>query len=106
MRKELVVAVLLAAVGIATQNAHSQGGPVPNYPQRPIRLVVGFPPGGATDILARILQQYMPEQIGQPVVVDTAGLAITMATRFGLAGLTGFKFLGDICLKSPCSLKL
>ena len=45
MRKELVVAVLLAAVGIATQNAHSQGGPVPNYPQRPIRLVVGFPPG-------------------------------------------------------------
>ncbi len=73
MRKELVVAVLLAAVGIATQNAHSQGGPVPNYPQRPIRLVVGFPPGGATDILARILQQRMPESIGQPVVVDNRG---------------------------------
>jgi tripartite-type tricarboxylate transporter receptor subunit TctC len=73
MRKGLVVAVLLAAVGIATQNAHSQGGSVPNYPERPIRLVVGFPPGGATDILARILQQHMPESIGQPVVVDNRG---------------------------------
>jgi tripartite-type tricarboxylate transporter receptor subunit TctC len=73
MSKGLVVAVLLAAVGIATQNAHSQGGPVPNYPQRPIRLVVGFPPGGATDILARILSQHMPESIGQPVVVDNRG---------------------------------
>jgi tripartite-type tricarboxylate transporter receptor subunit TctC len=73
MRKGLVVAVLLAAVGVATQNAHSQGGSVSKYPERPIRLVVGFPPGGATDILARILQQYLPEQIGQPVVVDNRG---------------------------------
>jgi len=73
MRKGLVVAVLLAAVGIATQNAHAQGGSVHNYPERPIRLVVGFPPGGATDILARILSQHMPESIGQPVVVDNRG---------------------------------
>lgn len=73
MREGVVVAVLLAAVGIATQNAHAQGGAVSRYPERPIRLVVGFPPGGATDILARILQQYMPEQIGQPVVVDNRG---------------------------------
>jgi tripartite-type tricarboxylate transporter receptor subunit TctC len=71
MRKGVVLAVLLTALGIAAQHAHA--GSAPNYPERPIRLVVGFPPGGATDILARILSQYMPESIGQPVVVDNRG---------------------------------
>ena len=70
MRKAAVVAVLLAGAGIAAQHAHAQSG---NYPERPIRLVVGFPPGGATDILARILSAHMPESIGQPVVVDNRG---------------------------------
>ena len=73
MTKEAVVAVLLAVVGIAAQHAHAQGASVPNYPERPIRLVVGFPPGGATDILARILSQHMPESIRQSVVVDNRG---------------------------------
>jgi tripartite-type tricarboxylate transporter receptor subunit TctC len=65
--------VLLAGLGIAAQQVHAQGGSVRGFPERPIRLVVGFPPGGATDILARILSQHMPESIGQPVVVDNRG---------------------------------
>lgn len=73
MTKTAIVATLLACAGIAAQHAHAQGGAVSNYPERPIRLVVGFPPGGATDILARILQQHMPELIGQQVVVDNRG---------------------------------
>jgi tripartite-type tricarboxylate transporter receptor subunit TctC len=73
MRTELVVSVLLTGLAIAAQDAHAQSGSARSYPDRPIRLVVGFPPGGATDILARILSQHMPESIGQPVVVDNRG---------------------------------
>jgi len=41
-----------------------------NYPQRPIRMIVGFAPGGGTDIVARIAGKGITEYLGQPVVVD------------------------------------
>ena len=44
--------------------------PAQNYPQRPIRMVVGLPPGGTTDIMARIVSGKLGERVGQQVVVD------------------------------------
>ena len=44
--------------------------PAQTYPDRPIRMLVGFSPGGFTDVLARLLAQKMHERLGQPVVVE------------------------------------
>ncbi|MCX7139309.1 MAG: tripartite tricarboxylate transporter substrate-binding protein, partial [Proteobacteria bacterium] len=52
-----------------------------HYPSRPIRFVVPFPPGAATDALARIIGQKLAESVGQPVVVDNrAGAGGTLGT--------------------------
>jgi tripartite-type tricarboxylate transporter receptor subunit TctC len=41
-----------------------------DYPNRPVRMVVGFPPGGGTDVVARILSPKLAEFLGQPVVIE------------------------------------
>lgn len=53
---------LLAALPLAT---HAQV-----YPSRPIRLVVTFPPGGASDVIARILSPRIESRLGQPLIID------------------------------------
>src|SRR2546426_1448476 len=58
-------ALAVVLLGIASTAAWAQG-----YPDRPLGLVVGFPPGGSGDFLARIIADELAREIGQPVVVD------------------------------------
>ena len=63
------------------------------YPDRPIRLIVGFPPGGAADILGRHAAQQLTESLGQQVVVDNRGgagglIATEIAARASPGGYT------------------
>jgi tripartite-type tricarboxylate transporter receptor subunit TctC len=64
-----------------------QGSAQPTYPAKPIRLIVPFPPGGQTDVVARALSQRLTEAFGQTVVVDN---------RPGAAGSIG----AEIAVKS------
>lgn len=64
-----------------------------DYPSRPIRVIVPYPPGGTTDLLARMLSQKLTERLGQPLVIDNrpgAGGAIgtTLAAKAAPDGYT------------------
>ena len=61
-----VCAAAAFIAAIAWQPAAAQSA----YPTKPIRLVVGFAPGGAADVLTRIMAQALGKQLGQPVIVD------------------------------------
>ena len=59
---------MLAAFALACAASHIAAAPP--FPSKPVRMVVGFAPGGSTDKLARVLAQAMTETLGQPVLVD------------------------------------
>lgn len=72
-----IVAVLLASLACVL-GAHAQQ----DYPSKPIRLVVGYAPGGPTDAISRLVAQEMAITLGQPIVVENKGAASSMvATR-------------------------
>lgn len=53
------------------------------YPDRPIRIVVGFTPGGGNDIIARVFGQKLSESLGQPVIIENkAGAGAMLATEY------------------------
>jgi len=60
--------------------ATSFAGPAPaqQYPTRPVRMLIGFPPGGGTDIVGRIVAQKLSENLGQQIIVENRGGATGM----------------------------
>ena len=64
-RKFLHMAAGAAVLPLVARVARAQG-----YPARPVRLLVGFPPGGGVDITARPVGQWLSERLGQPFVIE------------------------------------
>jgi tripartite-type tricarboxylate transporter receptor subunit TctC len=61
-----LLAVLLLLAGVVPASAQT-------YPSRPVRVVVGFPPGGPTDVIARVMAQALSDSLGQQFFVENVG---------------------------------
>ena len=66
------LATLAAALALAPAIALAQSG-ADVYPNRPVRFILPFPPGGGTDILGRLIAERLTASLGQPVVVENRG---------------------------------
>ena len=74
-RRRLLAAASALAAGVSTR-AGAQAG----YPSGPIKMLVGYPPGGGVDIVARLLGEPLQSELGQPVVVENrTGALATIA---------------------------
>jgi tripartite-type tricarboxylate transporter receptor subunit TctC len=82
-------AALALSLGLwASLAPHVVGAQGETYPSKPIRLVVTFPPGGSSDMIARAMQPHLERQLGQPIVIDN---------RPGAGGVIGL----DAVAKAP-----
>ena len=73
---------LLALAAAATVLAATGPAPAQNYPDKSIRLIVPFPPGGPMDVMARLVGQKMSSSLGQPVIVENrAGAGGTIGSK-------------------------
>jgi tripartite-type tricarboxylate transporter receptor subunit TctC len=76
-RRFLHLATAAAALPSVSRMATAQ-----TYPTRPVRLIIGYPPGGSADITARLLGQWLSERLGQPFVIESRpGASTNIATE-------------------------
>jgi len=65
-RKFLQLAAGAAALPVISRIAWAQ-----TYPSRPVRIILGFPPGGPSDLLARLMGQWLSDRLGQPFIIES-----------------------------------
>lgn len=98
--------LLLTGTSILTTTAAMAAG----FPERPVRFLVGFPPGGGTDLLARVLGRKLADKWGQPVVVENRpGAGGTIADDFVAHAPTDGHTIGMATLShavTPSQMKL
>ena len=76
-RQVLRLAASGAALSVMSRAASAQA-----YPSRPIQLLIGFAPGGGTDVMARLLQPVLSERLGQQIVIENRpGAGTNIATE-------------------------
>ena len=85
------------------------GTSLAQYPGKPIRVIVGFPPGGSADPTTRIIAAALSEQMGQPVVVENrpgadSALAAEQVTRMPPDGYTLF-FASNSAMTAAVALR-
>jgi tripartite-type tricarboxylate transporter receptor subunit TctC len=78
-RRHFLQVVLQGAAGAVALPSLARAD---TYPARPVRMIIGFPPGGTTDIAARLIGQWLSDRLGQPFVIDSRpGAATNIATE-------------------------
>jgi tripartite-type tricarboxylate transporter receptor subunit TctC len=74
------VVIVFYLIGVIVVPGHAQS----SYPNKPVRIILPFPPGGSTDILGRIIGQKLSERLGQPVVPEIRpGAAGNVGAEYG-----------------------
>jgi tripartite-type tricarboxylate transporter receptor subunit TctC len=92
-RRFLYLAAGAAAIPATLRSARAQ-----TYPSRPVRLIVGFPPGSATDFFGRLAGQWLSERLDQPFVIENRAGAGSNIAAEAVVPISIFSSSSNLCV--------